>query len=530
MEPNTIEIDKIFAKYDRNDSPGCALAVLSHGEIVYQRGYGLADLDHDIPISPATVFHVASVSKQFTAAAIILLAQEGKLTLDDPVRAYVPELPDFRVPITIRHLIHHTSGLRDQWELLGLAGWRYSLDLISNRDVLALVSRQKALNFSPGSEFMYSNTGYTLLAEIVQRVSGQSFRQFTSSRIFQPLEMTSTHFRDDHAEVVKNIAYGYVEQDGKFKLSVTNFDTVGATSLLTSVRDLARWDENFYSRGIGGLALIDQMLECGKLNSGTRLDYASGLMVSSYRGLRTVSHGGADAGYRAEFIRFPDQKFSIACLSNLGSVTPAAIATKVADLCLEDVLQAPEPKEEAPRVSPSPAALAQRAGLYLNEEADDFVRLDFRTDKLHAVISDEQSIELVPEGENLFRLGEFPVEIRFACAPQGSPDQAIVTAPMQSPRTYDFIPRSEAKLDRLQDYVGTYYSDEVECRYYVTIKDGTLMLSSIKLSEVPLHPAVNDLFGGWFGRIRFLRDPTGLVSGMRFNSTRIRNFQFDRIG
>jgi CubicO group peptidase (beta-lactamase class C family) len=241
-------VDKVFAEWDSTVSPGCALSVIKDGKIIYKRGYGMADLDHDIPISPETVFHVASISKQFTAAAILLLAQEGKLSLDDDVRKYVPELPDFGALITIRQLIHHTSGLRDQWSLLGLAGWRYSLDLITDDDVLDVMSRQKELNFLPGEKHVYCNTGYTLLAQIVKRVSGQSFREFTTSRIFKPLDMKSTHFRDDHAEIVKHIAYGYVNGEGgnSYRLSVTNFDTVGATSLLTTVEDLAQWDENFY--------------------------------------------------------------------------------------------------------------------------------------------------------------------------------------------------------------------------------------------------------------------------------------------
>ncbi|HLY19426.1 MAG TPA: serine hydrolase domain-containing protein, partial [Bryobacteraceae bacterium] len=315
-------VDKVFAKWSSTVSPGCALSVIKDGQIVYKRGYGMADLDHDVPINPETVFHVASISKQFTAAAILLLAQEGKLSLDDDVRKYVAELPDFGERITIRQLIHHTSGLRDQWELLGLAGWRYSLDLITDDDVLDLISRQKDLNFKPGEKHVYCNTGYTLLGQIVKRVSGQSLREFTSHRIFQPLDMRTTHFRDDHAEVVKHIAYGYVESEGGngYRLSVTNFDTVGATSLLTTVGDLAQWDENFYHPRVGGRELVEQQLQRGKLNNGKELDYASGLVHGKYRGLPTVDHGGADAGYRADLIRFPEQHFSVACLCNAGEI------------------------------------------------------------------------------------------------------------------------------------------------------------------------------------------------------------------
>ncbi len=226
---NHADVDKLFEPYGSPASPGCAVAVIEDGRIVYKRGYGMADLEHDVPIRPDSVFHIASHSKQFTAAAIVLLFHEGKLSLDDEARKYVPELPDFGTPITIRHLVHHTSGLCDQWALLSLAGWRYSLDLITDQDVLDVMYAQKALNFRPGEEYRYSNTGYTLLSQIVKRVSGKSFREFTTERIFKPLGMNNTHFRDDHAEIVKNIAYGYIRGKGEdeFRLSIPHFDTVG---------------------------------------------------------------------------------------------------------------------------------------------------------------------------------------------------------------------------------------------------------------------------------------------------------------
>ena len=310
--PDPSQIDKVFAAFDKPGSPGCALAVIRDGKIVYKRGYGMADLDHDLPITPASVFHVASISKQFTAASIVLLAEDGKLSLDDTVRKHLPEVPDFGTPVTIRHLLNHTSGMRDQWAFLGLAGWRQNLDLITDGDVMGFVTRQKALNFPPGQMYMYSNTGFTVLAQIVQRVSGKSLREFTSERIFKPLGMTSTHFRDDHAEIVKNMAYGYNQQgNGPFRLSIPNFDTVGATSLLTTVEDLAKWDENFY-QDFARRGITAKMLTRGVLNNGEKIDYALGLQHGQYRGLPIVEHGGSLGGYRAHILRFPTQHASVA--------------------------------------------------------------------------------------------------------------------------------------------------------------------------------------------------------------------------
>ena len=209
-EPSVeVRVDEVFARWDTTNSPGCAVAVVKDGTIAYSHGYGMANLDHDVPIRTDTVFHVASVSKEFTAASFALLALEGALSLDDPIQQYLSWVPDFGQKITIRNLVHHNSGMRDQWSLLGMAGWRYSLDRITNADVEYLIKRQQDLNFAPGEQFLYSNTGYTLLGQIVEKVSGQSLREFTTERIFTPLGMTRTHFRDDFSEIVKDQAFGY---------------------------------------------------------------------------------------------------------------------------------------------------------------------------------------------------------------------------------------------------------------------------------------------------------------------------------
>ena len=379
------QVDKLFEKMDRTISPGCAVTAMRDGKILYQRGYGMADLDHNVPITADTVFHVASMSKQFTAAAIVMLAQERKLSLDDEVRKYVPELPDFGAPVTLRQLVHHTSGLRDQWDLLGLAGWRYSPDLITDDDVLSVMSRQKDLNFPPGSKHMYSNTNYTLLAQVVKRMSGQSFREFTTSRIFQPLGMRNTHFLDDHAEIVKNMAYGYVPAKDTFRISITNFDTVGATSLLTTVEDLALWDENFYNPRVGGPEMIRQMLERGKLNDGEQLDYAFGLVIGKYRGLATVDHAGGDAGYRSDMIRFPDQHFTAVCLCNRADSNPSELTLQVAEIYLAKEMTAADKVDAGPgkTVQLAPEKLAAKVGTYLKAEGGQTLSITLKDGKLH---------------------------------------------------------------------------------------------------------------------------------------------------
>jgi CubicO group peptidase (beta-lactamase class C family) len=525
----TARVDELFQKMDTTVSPGCALSVMKDGRIIYERGYGMADLEHNVPITPQTVFHVASMSKQFTAASILMLAQEGKLSLDDPVRKYVPEVPDFGTPVTIRQLIHHTSGLRDQWDLLGLAGWRYSLDLITDDDVLSQIARQKDLNFTPGSKHLYSNTGYTLLGQVVKHVSGQSLREFTTARIFEPLNMKSTHFRDDHAEIVKNIAYGYEPAKDTFKISITNFDTVGATSLLTTVEDLLQWDENFYHPKVGGEVLIKQMLERGKLNNGEQLSYASGLDIGAYRGLADVDHGGADAGYRSDLIRFPDQHFSVACLCNLASANPSELTRKVAEIYLAKEMK-PEDKpagETDKGVTLTAEQLKGKLGTYLNPDDDQVLRLIMKEGKLQVGVgSGDESYELRALSEDKFRLLIAPIDLTFEKPAPDSPLQFVLISTDGKPSRYSAVPSFSPSAGQLNEYTGIYSSEEIEPLYDIQLDKGDLVLHRMRNKPDPLHPVTLDLFVGSIGSIRFTRNSSGRISGFTLSTGRIKNLRF----
>jgi CubicO group peptidase (beta-lactamase class C family) len=526
------QVDRIFAKWDSTVSPGCALSVIKDGQIVYKRGYGMADLDHDIPITPETVFHVASISKQFTAAAIILLAQEGKISLDDDVHKYIPELPDFGARITIRHLIHHTSGLRDQWSLLGLAGWRYSLDLITDDDVLDVISRQKELNFTPGAEYSYCNTGFTLLAQIVKRVSGESLREFTSKRIFQPLGMTSTHFRDDHAEIVKRIAYGYVDGEGEnsYRLSVTNFDTVGATSLLTTVEDLAHWDENFYHPAVGGPEFVKQQLERGKLNSGKPVAYGFGLALGKYRGLRTVGHGGSDAGYRADFLRFPEQHFAVACLCNKGEINPGELTQRVADIYLAAEFKEPAPvRSEAMPESVAVAAerLAQFPGLYFKMDDQRIVRVRVKDGKVLLAFSAGGGREMTALSDSRFRLASGPGELTFPAAASGPAQRLTIHFPgPEKPDVYERVAEFQPTPSELAVFAGSYVSQEIDPVYRIVVEDGGLFLKRLKSKPEKLEPTIADTFWGLNGDLHFQHAPGGKITGFTLNAGRVKNFHF----
>jgi CubicO group peptidase (beta-lactamase class C family) len=524
------QVDKIFALIDRPETPGCALAVIKDSQIIYKRGYGMADLDHEVPIKPDTPFHVASVSKQFTAFSILLLAQQGKLSLDDKVQKYITELREFDQPITIRHLLHHTSGLRDQWNLLIMSGWRLGEDTVRDDDILDLVSRMKELNFKPGDQHTYCNTGYTLLAYIVKRVSGQSLREFTEANIFKPLGMTRTIFRDDHAIIVKQQAYAYnPAPTGAFKLSVPNYDTVGASSLVTTVEDLARWDQNFYDKKVGGDWVIEQMQIRGQLNDGEQIAYARGVVIGTYKGLNVVEHSGGDAGYRSHLMRFPDQRFSVACLCNNGSVNPSRFARQVADVYLANLL-GPEPAKPAAPVAAltlSEQEMKKIEGAYFDSTTEDMARISINDGKLQ-LSTFGASATLVPVEANRFRTAEPPAEAVFEAPSEGKPARLTLNIPGRKPITMHAMP--PADTSRLSEYEGAYYSEEIDSTYRIAVKDGNLIVTRKKAAPTQLTPRFKDAFSsvGILGVFRFTRDAQNRVNGFRLSAGRVRNFLFVR--
>lgn len=340
-------VDEVFADLQKPGSPGCALGVYRDGKIIFAKGYGLANIEEKVLISPQTVFDVGSVSKQFTAASILLLEKQGELSLSDDVRKYVPELPDYGQKITILDLLSHTGGLRDYTMLLLLSGINID-NVTTDDDALAILARQKAMNFAPGSEFLYCNSCYFLMSVIVKRVTGKSLKDFAAEKIFQPLGMTHTEYRDDHTALIPNRALAYdPDKRGAYKLNVSYAEQLGDGGVHTSIEDLSKWDENFYSAQIGGKDFVLEMQEPGKLANGKVLEYARGLFLGSYRGLKTVSHSGGWGGYHSYLLRFPDRHFSVACLCNVGGANHARRAYQVADIYLADVMQPKEEKKPA---------------------------------------------------------------------------------------------------------------------------------------------------------------------------------------
>ena len=443
-------IDAVFADLDRPGSPGAAVSVIRDGEIIHARGYGHAQIEHGVPVTPHTVFHVASVSKQFTAMAVTMLAAEGALSLDDPVQAHLAFVPDFEHPVTVRQMIHHTSGIRDQWQLLGISGWRLD-DVITTEHILGLMARQRELNFVPGSEYLYSNMGYTLLAQTAAEVGGMSFPEFTAERIFRPLGMDRTHFHDDHEHLVPDRAYSYRpvlpgEDDGEedagaegrageagpaYAKAVLSYANAGATSLFTTADDLARWLDNFRHARVGGPDVMEMMMTRGVLNSGDTIPYAHGLSIGEHRGLRTIGHGGADAGFRTQALWYPEANVGVVVLTNVANGNPGGRARQVAEVVLAEAFpeEAPEEEEDGPsaaadsaaRPTPDRATLAGYAGSYYSPELDALYHLEAGEDGLVARHIRHGDIALEPRAADEFATDRwFMREIRFERAPDGT--------------------------------------------------------------------------------------------------------------
>ena len=409
------QVDTIMGGWSKPDSPGCAVGVVQDGALAFAKGYGQADLERGVPIGPSSVFDIASTSKQFTAAVIALLAQEGKLSLDDDVRRFVPELPRYEAPITIRHLLNHTSGLRDYTDLMALAGWQTE-DWTTAEQALATIVRQKELNVRPGAQYLYSNTGFFLLSVIAARAGGKPFPDLARERIFEPLGMTSTHFHADHRLPVKDRAIGYAPREGGgWGIAMSDWEQTGDGSVLTTVLDLARWVRNFDDPRVGGKALVDEMQRKGRLTSGEEIDYAEGLRYATYRGVATVGHNGSWAGYRSSLLRFPSDRTAVIVLCNAETAEAGAIARKVADVALAGRLgpaAAPSPgpspsptAERRQRRVPGPAERAAAAGRYRSEDLDTDIQVVAKDEGLVLRIRDRDST-LVPVGDDEFTVDD----------------------------------------------------------------------------------------------------------------------------
>jgi CubicO group peptidase (beta-lactamase class C family) len=460
-------VDSIFSRWNSPTAPGCAVGVSTGGAMTFSRALGMADLEHDIRNTAETIFEAGSVSKQFTAAAIVLLAEQGKISLDDNVRKYIPELPDYGTPITIRHMMTHTSGLRDWGSVAGIGGWPRGDRVHTHAHVVDILSRQRALNFTPGEQYSYSNSGYNLLAVIVDRTSGMSFAEFSKRYVFDPVGMKNTQWRDDHTRIVKGRSVGYATRGASdFAIDMPFENVHGNGGLLTTVGDLLLWTENLQTGRVGGPRFLEEMHRRGILNSGDTITYAGGLMVSRYNDFAEVSHTGSTAGYRAFLARYPEQRLGVAVLCNVGAVNPGTVGHQVADIFLAEARAAREAAAAAARA-------AQAAGGRGGAAGGRGVGMGVGTG----------------------------------------------TRPAYTPTAAE-----------LAELAGEYYSPDAEVTYNVVVEDGRLYILRRPAARLVLNPVARDQFSGaGFQSVRFIRNGAQGVIQISVRQERVFDLRFDRV-
>ncbi|MBL8267448.1 serine hydrolase domain-containing protein [Steroidobacter sp.] len=527
-------VDALFAEYDHTGSPGLAVGVYHQGEPVYTAGYGYADLEHNVGITPSTQFYIASVSKQFVAFSAAMLARQGKLDLDGDVRGYLPYVPDFGHRITPRQMIYHTSGLRDQWDLF-LLGGRDMSDWLRQGQVLSMVKRQRALNFTPGSDHSYSNTGYTLLAELVEATSGSSLREFTDARIFAPLGMHHTFFNDDVTEIVANRAHSYQKVDGKWRRMLMNSDSVGATGMFSTVGDLLKWAGNFSRPVVGDAALIREVSQMGQLDDGTPMNYGFGLTKERLAGHPALVHSGVMSGFYALFAYFPETDFAVVLLTNTWMELTPKLEKIVALYLNEGAMPAAEPLPRA--IQPKRALISALQGEYLRPSG---ATLALKPDGDGLTMARSNfSYRLTLRADGTFDSGDEPRRSGDFYRPvfdRRGRVTAIEFAGTDTVQGQRFVlprlVRATPSLEELRGLVGNYRSDELDITYQVALEGGSLMLSSLwSPAPVKLVATLTDRFEGVWPTASIVveRDAGGAAVALLVSSGRVRNLRLERV-
>ncbi|MBA4849399.1 serine hydrolase [Emticicia sp. BO119] len=525
-----IKMDAIFNKYDGKDRPGCAISIIKNNEVIFKKGYGMANLEYNIPNTPTSVFDIASVSKQFAGYAIATLLHEKKISLDDDIHKYLLNIPDFGKKICIRHLVHHISGLRDWPQTLHAAGWRWD-ETFSFEDILRMVKNQKDLDFDPGSKYSYSNTGYNLLAAIVEKVSGQSFRVWTDMHIFKPLGMISSHFSDDYTEVVKNMAYSYYLSEKGFKKSLSALTAYGSSSLFTTIEDLSKWAIHFNKSVAAKNPVFMQMLEEGTLNSGGKVKYGYGLAYGSDEGYKTISHTGWWASYRTVLMHYPDQQLSFIILSNSSDFDLGSIPAEVAHALLKyrlkpfnNLASANIINKDAPNVKVNDDILKKYVGSYQLGPVW-AVTITLENGQLQTQANGEEKFPMDAKSDSTFWINAYGASITFVKDNKGEVN-LLKYRNIPAKRITPWQP----ELNQIEQYAGIYYSPELGSEYMISNRDGQLKMQNFRLGEFSLgiDPTTENQFSSNIGSIKFYKDTQNKIVGFKLSGGRIQNIKFEK--
>ena len=518
-QDTVILIEKAMDRY-KTENPGAQLAISRNGQVIFSRAWGMADMEHNVSLTNESVIEAGSVSKQFTAAAILLLEQQSKLSITDDVRKYIPELPVYAAPITLLHLMHHTSGIKDWGSIAGIAGWPRTTKTYSNDDALDIISKQKTLNNIPGDEYIYSNSGYNLFAIIVERVSGISLAEFCRINLFGPAGMKHTEWRNNFKKIVHNRAIAYEKTGSTYLTDMPNEYAYGNGGLLTTAEDLLLWN-NFYLNGkVGSPSLLQKQLATTPLNNETANLYAAGLRVDSVRGWRCIAHTGATASYRSSLQYFPDLGLSIVWLSNNSEFDNGPnMANAIRDIMVKNIAVATKRNTATP-FPVSVEKLKSYMGWYREPKTASALKLILHNDTLRT----QTGGTLIPVAENFFMLGQTRVEIQAT-----APRKILLIAGTD---TTLYIATDSSKMDEksLQEYVGEYWSEEAEAKFTVKLKEGKLIAYHIPTSTITLTPQYKDGFSSPGTNIFIERNKKGQVTGMKIYVSRARNVAFKKLG
>jgi len=529
----TSKVDALFAPFNKTDAPGCVVVVVKNGEVVYKKGFGMANLDYEIPITSTSVFDIASVSKQFAGMAIAMLVEEGKIALTDDIRKYIPSLPDFGKKVTVRHLVDHTSGIRDWAAMMGYAGRDFE-DVSTYEEILRMAEHQRELNFAPGEEYTYSNTGYVLLAKIVEVATQQKFADWTQAHIFKPLGMNNTHFHDDHQQIIKNRAVSYYKDDsGKMKMLTDNLTALGSSSLFTTADDMTKWLINLEKGTVGGPKVLALMRKSGVLNNGKPTNYAFGLASGDYHGLARENHTGGWEGFRTILAHFPEQKFGVIILSNLASFNPSDMANKVTDIYLADQFKDKKTSPDKPSVTAAPKEVKiaptvfdAYVGSYQLADSSGVV-LTFKREgeRYFTQATGESQLEIFPSSDSTFFLKAVEAQVTFHRLSNGKVH--TMTLHQNGDTHANRVEPFTLPAEQLKQYTGTFYSPELDTRYALVVEKDTLTVKHHRLGRVgACFTRAKDSFTLNGDKVSFARSKNGQITGFRVTSGRVRNLLF----
>lgn len=526
----TSQINELFKPWNSTRTPGAAIAIIKNGSTIFEEAYGSANLEFGIQNTPATLFNIASNSKQFTAYAMLHLAEEGKLSLEDDIRKYIPEFPDFGKMIKIKNLAQHTHGIRGITYLLGMAGWHIE-DLITRKAVLKLLSQQQELDFAPETDFSYNNSGYMLLAEIIERVSGKPFHEYIQEIIFTPLAMRNTVLFDDYEKVIPNLSNPYFFDGTGYKKGIRNSkDIVGNTGIRTNIEDLSKWIINFQKTTVGNKEVFKKLIQPGVLKNGDTLGYSFGQIVSEYKGRQVISHGGADAGYRSQILRFPDDRVSIIVLTNDGSLNADEKAYRIADVYLDKMI-ATDISEDSNTVKISRVVSKETLKKYEGKfelQPGFIMEFNEKEEKLYITATGQGTLPLETLNDTQFQIRRISAVITFVKNEEGNFDNLTFNhdGRLNEGKRVEF----NLGMTKMEKCIGTYYSNELKTSYRIMIENGSLVAKHQRQEETKLTPLNPLKFSGntwFFGTLDFIKDEETII-GFRVSSDRVKNLWFEK--